>query len=167
MKEEYVDIVDKNDNVTGVVPRSEMRKKNLRHRCTFYMVFNPGGELLITKRSMLKDCFPGLYEIPGGTLETGELYEENAYREIEEELGITDPELEFLFDFIYEDKELKLISKVYKFIFEGEIKPQEEEIESYFFMHVDKLTNFIKENEKKFCMNRIKIIEKYLGMISS
>ena len=78
MKDEPVDIVDEKDNVIDTVPRSEMRKNNLRHRTAYFMVFNSKGELLITKRSKTKDIYPDLYEIPGGTLGKSESYEENA-----------------------------------------------------------------------------------------
>lgn len=159
-----VDIVDETDNVINTVPRSEMRKNNLRHRTSYFLVFNSRGEILITKRSKTKDIYPGLYEIPGGTLGKSELYEESAYREIKEELGIKNAKLKFLFDFLYEDETTKEISKVYSCVYDGEIKPQEEEIESYFFISIEKLKKMIQKNKEKFCLNRILIIKKYLEM---
>lgn len=164
MEEEMVDIVDKNDKVIDTVPRSQMRKKNLRHRTTYFMIFNSKGEILITKRTKTKDIDPGLYEIPGGTISAGETYEESAYREIKEELGIKNIKLKTLFDFSYEDEKRKEISRVYTLVYDREIKPQKEEIESYFFISLDKLMKMIKKDKEKFCKNRIEIIEKYLAL---
>jgi len=163
MNEEMIDIVDENDNVIDTVPRSVMRKKSLRHRCTYFMVFNSNGELLITKRTKTKDINPGKYEIPGGSAVMGESYIKNVHREIEEELGIKNPDLKFLFDMSYEDKHTKELIKVYTCVYDGDIKPQEEEIDSYFFISIDKLKKMIQENRDKFPKNRIKILEKYLG----
>ena len=47
-------IRDENDNVINTVTRKEMREKNLRYRCTFFMIFNSKGELLIQQRAKIK-----------------------------------------------------------------------------------------------------------------
>tara|TARA_Y100000310_G_C20578480_1_gene761729 strand:+ start:168 stop:674 length:507 start_codon:yes stop_codon:yes gene_type:complete len=162
MTEEMIDIVDENDKVIDTVPRSEMRVKNLRYRISFFLVFNTKGELLICKRSKTKDIFPGLYEIPGGTLSSGETYEENARREMEEELGIINPNLEYLFTQNYEDAATKHISKIFKCIFDGEIKAQKEEVESCFFISLNDLKEMIEKRREEFCPDRIPFIKRYL-----
>jgi len=162
MSEEYIDIIDKNNNVIDRVPRSEMRKKNLRYRVSAVFVFNSRGEVLITKRTKTKDVYPGLYEIPGGALSSGESYEQNVIRELREELGIIRPRLKFLFDISYEDNFKKEIAKVYSCIYKGEIKPQKEEIESYFFISIDNFKKMIKEDQDKFCPDRLEMIKIYL-----
>ena len=90
-----------------------------------------------------------------------ESYEEAAIRELKEEFGIKNVELKFDFDFKYEDHKRNEVSKVYSCIYDGKIIPQEEEIDSYFFISIDKLKLMIKEEEEKFCKQRIKLLEKY------
>jgi len=158
-----VDVVDENDHLVDTVTRKEVRAKNLRHRCVYYFIFNSKDELLITKRTMTKDIYPGMYELPGGMVRVGESYEEGAIREMEEEFGIKNPELKFLFDFRYEDETSKGISKVYSCVYDGKIKQQKEEIESYFFISIEKLKKMMGESPEKFPKNRIMIFEKYLG----
>lgn len=51
------------------------------------LVFH-GGKLLITQRR-LNDHLGGLWEFPGGKVETGESFEYCLVRELREELGIT------------------------------------------------------------------------------
>ena len=58
------------------------------------------GEILVTKRTPIKDIYPDLLEIgQGGAVSYDEEYEESAKREVEEEVGIKDADLEYLFDF--------------------------------------------------------------------
>ena len=54
MTEEMVDVVDENDKVIDTVPRSEMRKKNLKHRSVFFMVL----KALVRISSYLFPSFP-------------------------------------------------------------------------------------------------------------
>jgi len=51
-------------------------------------IFNDKGELFITKRGKKVKNERGTWEIPGGSVEFGETFEEAIKREIKEELGI-------------------------------------------------------------------------------
>ena len=87
--EEKVCIVDAKNNVVGAAPRGQMRAQVLPHRATFIFVRRSTGELVVQKRSTLKDFCPGFYDVAtGGVVGEGESYEENARRELEEELGV-------------------------------------------------------------------------------
>lgn len=88
---EIFDIVDQNDQVTGQAMRSEVHAKRLLHRAVHVLVFNRRGDLLLQKRSLLKDSSPGLWDSSvSGHLDAGEDYLAAAVRELEEEMGITD-----------------------------------------------------------------------------
>ncbi|HMQ95600.1 MAG TPA: NUDIX hydrolase [Candidatus Saccharibacteria bacterium] len=59
-------------------------------------VFNSKGELLVIRRALDEETFPGMLAIPGGTVEVTEnsglqndTIEENLIREVEEETGVT------------------------------------------------------------------------------
>lgn len=158
---ELVDIIDKNNNVIKTVTRKEMRKKNLRHKATFVLVFNSKGEVLVTKRTKIKDVYPGSYEIShGGTVQSGETYEESAYREVKEEIGVKNVKLKYLFEFPFKDKFNNLIGKVYRCIYDGRIITQKEEVESYFFISVKELKKMLTERKKDFAPDNIPIFKK-------
>lgn len=163
MPEEYVYLVDENNKVMGKVTRSEMRKKNLPHRGTNAFIFNSKGEILLTQRTKTKDLFPELFEIgQGGCLAYGEEYGENAIRELEEEVGIKNAELEYLFDIYYKDENQNTFWKVYKCIYDGEIKMQKEEVADYFFISVEKLKKMIEETPEKFTPDGLAAFKKYM-----
>lgn len=89
MAEEIFDIVDAADAVIGRRPRSEVHRLLLRHRAVHVLVFNARGEVFLQKRSMLKDCHPGVWDSSSsGHLDSGEDYDACAVREAREELGL-------------------------------------------------------------------------------
>ncbi len=99
MSEEIFDIVDERDRVVGQAPRSVVHARKLLHRAVHIFVFNSRRELLLQKRSALKDEYPLCYtSSASGHLNAGESYESAAPRELQEELGLAVP-LEWLMKF--------------------------------------------------------------------
>lgn len=96
---ELFDIVDQNDLVIGQASRSECHgNPTLIHRVAHVHVFNRRGELLLQKRSLLKDIQPGKWDTSvGGHLDRGESYLQAAEREMSEELGLIESPLTFLY----------------------------------------------------------------------
>lgn len=89
MTEEIFDVVNERDEIIGRQPRGEVHRLELRHRAVHVLVFNQRGELFLQKRSMQKDCFPGVWDSSAsGHLEVGEAYDAGAVRELREELGL-------------------------------------------------------------------------------
>jgi len=86
---EIFDIVDNDDNVTGTATRGEVHARKLIHRAVHVFAFNKRGDLLLQKRSSLKDLCPGLWDSSvSGHLDSGEDYLTASVRELEEEMGI-------------------------------------------------------------------------------
>ena len=86
---EIFDVVDENDVVTGTATRGEVHAQRLVHRAVHVFVFNKRGDLLLQKRSRLKDLCPGVWDSSvAGHLDSGESYEAAALRELGEEMGI-------------------------------------------------------------------------------
>jgi isopentenyldiphosphate isomerase len=157
--EEILDLVDENDNVIGKVTKSEMIKKRLLHRGSNIFVFNSKGEIFVHKRNKDKKIYPGYYDIVfGGTLESGDTYEEGAKRELFEESGIKNVKLDFLFKERFTNDKDDFFACVYKCIFDGEIKLQKKEIQFGRFMSIDEMENLIKK--EKFCPHSIHFYEK-------
>ena len=90
MTEEILEIVNKDNQVTGRAPRSQIHAQQLRHRAVHIFLFNLHGELFLQKRAAQKEEFPGYYDSSAaGHVDPQESYADAALRELEEELGIT------------------------------------------------------------------------------
>lgn len=93
--DEMFDVVDENDEVIRQEQRAVVHAENLLHRAVHVLVFNKKKELLLQKRSRLKDNFPGVWDSSAaGHLDAGEDYESCVIRELEEEMGITGAEVQ-------------------------------------------------------------------------
>lgn len=160
MTEEYVYCVDENDNVLGKVTRKEMRTKILRHRGCNIFVFNSKGEILVHKRTMSKDLFPGYYSfVVGGSVQYGESYDECASRELKEETGVRKKPI-FLFKYYYDGDKTKSWVHVYKVISDGPFNFQKEEVTLARFVSLDEVRKIMKR--EKVCNDDIVIFNKYM-----
>jgi 8-oxo-dGTP pyrophosphatase MutT (NUDIX family) len=120
MTEELVDIVDDDDNVIAAVTRSEMRARRLQHRSVGIAVISTDGRLLIHRRSDDKDIWPGWWDIAaGGVVASGETYEDAARRELAEELGLVDVEIECIGRSRYVDDDLAALCRGYRVVHDG------------------------------------------------
>lgn len=118
--DELVDIVDAHDEIVGVTTRRRMRAERLRHRTVGIAVFDRSGRLLIHRRSMDKDAWPGWWDVAaGGVVAAGEQYDLAAVRELAEELGVVDVPLEFVGEGRYEDESVAVNGRCYRVVHEG------------------------------------------------
>lgn len=160
--DEIVVIVDKDNNIIGAEPRSEMRARGLAHRATYILVFNSNGELFVQKRTPTKDIYPGYYDVAtGGVVLAEETYRESAARELEEELGIRGVPLTRLFDFYYEEAGNRVWGRAFKCIYDGKIVLQEEEVESGGFRRVDEVCK--SSEHEPFTPDGMYVLRRYLG----
>lgn len=98
--DEQFDVVDEDDRVIGVAPRSVVHARRWRHRAVHIFVFKTSGELLVQQRSAAKDEYPLRWtSSASGHLHAGEDYAAAAHRELLEELGLQG-HLEFLQKFV-------------------------------------------------------------------
>lgn len=93
MPEEYLDVVDENNQLTGeLVSRVEAHTKGLWHRTVhiyFYRVRNGAIDFLVHLRAKTKDRSPNKLDTRfGGHLKSGESVSESVRNEIREEIGL-------------------------------------------------------------------------------
>ncbi|HSX42723.1 MAG TPA: NUDIX domain-containing protein [Candidatus Saccharimonadales bacterium] len=87
-------VVNDNDQPIGEFSKEEVWEKGLLHRIVRIMVEDEEGRILLQKRSMQVDTFPGCWDhSAAGHVDAGEDYEEAAKRELHEELGISNATL--------------------------------------------------------------------------
>lgn len=111
---EEVEEVDRSGNVIRVISRREMRATAARHRAVFIAVLSSAHELLVHRRALTKDIWPGWWDVAvGGVMAPGETAENAANRELQEELGISNIALVPLGSGAYDDSDVRLISASY------------------------------------------------------
>jgi isopentenyldiphosphate isomerase len=119
--EEYLEIVDAEGEVIGIAPRSEIHgNPSLIHRVVHVLLLNTRGELLLQKRSQKKDVAPGKWDTSvGGHVSLGEELLSAAKREMEEELGVTGCDLDYLYSYRHSNPyETELVS-TYRCMYNG------------------------------------------------
>jgi pyrimidine 5'-nucleotidase len=159
----------------GGVIRADMRLRNLWHRATYVLILHHDHRddalvvnddsdddwhnvrVLVQKRSLQKDYCPGrLDPMPGGVVEYGETYRENAVRELEEEMGIVVPSyasLNWLYTFPYEDDHVRVWGDVYECHYHGSMTDlvlQKEEVDSIVPMSLQDLKDRIDTHPHDF-----------------
>ncbi len=148
MSEEQVIIVSEENKAVDIVPRSVMRRDLLLHRATYVIVINAKDQVLIQKRSMHKDVYPGYYDpTTGGVVKAGESYEENAVRELEEEIGVRGVALQPLWDFRMSEKKCNVWGRVFWVCYEGPIELVDGEVSDYLFVNKREIDHFFATHE--------------------
>lgn len=89
---ELLDIVDEHGKPTGkIIERTIAHQKGIRHRTSHVWIVrykNNSLQVLLQKRSLQKDSYPGCYDISSaGHIPSGVDYISSAIRELKEELG--------------------------------------------------------------------------------
>ncbi|MBN8732647.1 MAG: NUDIX domain-containing protein [Acidobacteria bacterium] len=126
---EIVTIVDRQNRVVGALPRAEMRARRLPHRASFVFVFRTDGRLIVQRRTLSKDVWPGYYDLAaGGVVVAGEGYKESALREVSEELGVSGVDLRGEIEFWFEDPSVQVWGMAYLCHFDGPLILQPEEV---------------------------------------
>lgn len=101
MKEEYVVLVNKNDEPLGLMPKLEAHEKALLHRAFSVFVLNDRGEIMLQQRAADKYHSPELWTNTCCSHQRdGESNIAAGVRRLREEMGF-ETELEERFSFIY------------------------------------------------------------------
>lgn len=133
--EELLQIVDENtgDLIGKQLTRKEVIENKLWCRTTNIFVMNTKGQILCHQRSLNKERFPGWWMTHfGGHVSGEETYDDNAVKEVAEEIGIAVEKEELLPWRTSKKEESRLWVRDYITIFDGdssELEIQKSEIE--------------------------------------
>jgi isopentenyl-diphosphate delta-isomerase len=153
---EKIVLVDKNDNAIGEESKEKCHEKEgILHRAVSILIFNNKNEILITRRSRFKKLWPLYLDNSCSTHPTiNETYEKCGERRLNEELGFI-CKLKVVSKFQYKVKYKNvgseneicalLIGK-----YNGKIKPNTKEIDSYEWVNFEKLKGDISKNPEKY-----------------
>lgn len=138
---EWVDIVNEDNDVIAQSSREQMRAQCLRHRATYIVVHDGMGNILVQRRTAIKDFMPGMLDATaGGVVQSGEELLASARREAEEELGIADVPLAEHGVFYFEDKHCRVWGALFSCVSHGPFAMQEEEVDEVFWMTPDEIS---------------------------
>ena len=131
MQEELLEVVNEHGDTIKTLPRSVIHGNPLlMHRVVHALVFNGNGELILQKRSINKDVAPGKWDTSvGGHVNAGETVNEALSREMEEELGISACEPEFLYTYIHSNPYETELVYTHSCVYTGEVKFCKDEID--------------------------------------
>lgn len=87
--EEFLNIVNENDEIIGQETRKNIHRQGLLHREIHVYFITPNKEIIFQRRLKDKDTFPDLLDATvGGHVDLNESYENAVVREVEEETGL-------------------------------------------------------------------------------
>ncbi|ADW72867.1 NUDIX hydrolase [Rahnella aceris] len=140
--DEWVDIVNEDNEVIAQASRQQMRAQVLRHRASYIVVHDGMGNILVQRRTETKDFYPGwLDATAGGVVQSGENILDSARREAEEELGIAGvPFAEHGQFYFEEENKCRVWGALFSCVSHGPFALQEEEIDAVRWMTPEEIT---------------------------
>ena len=121
--------------------------------CAFLPIDKEKKQILISKRSMNKKYFPGLWEVIGGNLEFGEDFENCIIREVKEEINCSIKDLKHLHSRAMYLNGLMYITIAYYGELTDEPAFNQEEISEIKWISKDELGNF------EFCPGDLELLK--------
>jgi isopentenyldiphosphate isomerase len=165
-QEELLEVVSHEGKVIGILPRNHIHgNPSLIHRVVHILVFNANGDLLVQKRSLSKDVAPGRWDTSvGGHLNPGEDPPSAARREMQEELGISSGEPNFLYTYTHTNSYETELVYTFSCLYEGEITFNQEEIDEVKFWSLEVIGEHIgkkilSDNFEQEILNYMQFVE--------
>jgi isopentenyl-diphosphate delta-isomerase len=154
--QQQVVLVNAQGQVTGYEEKLKAHQQGLLHQAFSVCIVNTSGEMLLQQRAFSKYHFAGLWSntccshpFPGEDLRQG------AHRRLKEEMGF-DTELTSVFSFIYKAKDEKSglteheLDYVFTGTYDGKVIPDSLEIESYQWVPMDVLSQWMESSPGMF-----------------
>ena len=152
---QQVILVNEQDEAVGAMEKMEAHQKAMLHRAFSVFIFNNKGEMLLQQRASRKYHSGGLWtNACCSHPNPGEETMDAAQRRLNEELGFS-TQLKKVFHFTYKapfDNGLTEHEFDHVFIgkYEGEIKPDKEEVSDYCYKTVDTIEESLQSHPQKY-----------------
>ena len=179
---EYLDIIDENGAPTGsIISREIAHRDGILHRTAHVWVVrksSKGYDILLQKRSMEKESFPGLYDTSSaGHIPAGDEPEPSALRELEEELGIraSSQQLTYIGSFriqyekefhgkMFRDNEVSFVYLYREPVNAEKLVLQKAEVDEVRWFDLEMVWREIQTSRERFCVpsGSLSILRKYL-----
>ena len=168
---ELFDVCNELGEPTGeIVSREEAHRDGILHRTSHVWILREKDgrkQVLLQKRSMQKDSYPGLYDTSSaGHIPAGEEPLLSALRELEEELGIraTADQLTYAGNFrieyeetfhdrIFHDNEFTHVYLYREPVDIQDLRLQETEVEDAAWFDLEEVWNEIQFSKERFCVS--------------
>jgi len=148
--DEVLSVCDLADNEIGFMLRRLRVNSLVINRCSSVILMTPSSSFYVQRRKTTKSWCPGYWDLTfGGMVRYGESYEENAEREVKEELNIDNLSLDPVFKFLFEHEpsNSKSWCQVFLGVYNGNVKPQYEEVEAVSLMTKEEILKRMKKGE--------------------
>ena len=179
---EYLDIVDEEGIPTGeIISRDIAHRDGVLHRTAHVWIVrrtDDGFDILLQKRSMEKESFPGFYDTSSaGHIPAGEELIPSALRELKEELGISAVQEQLHYAGVFRiryEKEFhgrmfrdNEVTRVYVYaepVETDSLVLQESEVDEVRWFDLDEVWNEIQHNRDRFCVptGGLKVLRDFL-----
>ncbi|MCA9356557.1 NUDIX domain-containing protein [Candidatus Nomurabacteria bacterium] len=154
-------VVDKNDNFIKHKERNDRSPEDII-RITGLWVLDEMGNILLAQRALNKKDSAGLWgPAVAGTVEEGETYESNIYKEAEEEIGLKGYNFTPVEKVVYISKNGGRCCQVYtvKIPHDYNFKIQEDEVEKVEWFDPESLKSKVREKPEEFVGSMVRFVE--------
>lgn len=145
---ELVEHLDADGAVIEIVSRARMRRERLRHRCTYIVVQRSSGAVVVHRRALWKDIYPGWWDLCfGGVSAVGEHWVAAARRELFEEAGLSGVPLWPLGEGRYEADDGSIIGQVYLVSSDTAVRANDAEVIAFEEVSLDELEQWAQHHQ--------------------
>lgn len=158
--------VNASDEIIGAGPIVNAVSKGTIVRISRIFLCNSKGELLLQKRADTMKSAAGKWDqTAGGHVDVGEDYEAAACRELAEEMGIENVELNEVAKFYSEETDMaktkKRFNKIFTGVYDGKVRTDNQEVSDFQWVHPDELSKWIQRKPDDFPSGFITAFEIY------
>lgn len=128
-------IVDRQNNPIGLAMLKEAWERGLYYRVVGILVEDDAGRILLQQRAATMDLNPGTWDLSvAGHVDEGQTYQTAVVRELEEELGLQDVDLEDLginfYSYINDGRKMNNFLNLFRVVVPADTKfaPEEHEV---------------------------------------
>ena len=159
---EYLDKINEKDEVIDKIPEERQNFiKPSQLRFVKIIIADDENKIIVTKRSSNRKIFPNCYDFSvGGHVNSGESYNEAAYRELKEELGISNVKLKEIVYFSPFESKSNTFQKVYFLRYNRDITNYDKNgIDRIYYMSIEEIKQLMIKRPDSFKTDYFVVID--------